>query len=156
MRNLYKNLIEYSGISKYIPKGLNSYKEVDVESIIKVKKDNIKIKEIVKVSTLSNIMSTRVIKTPVCESLEGQRLTGEKYVIEGELSIRVDYLSKEEVNRIYCLNHKEFFSSSIILHKDLIGGSTLIPSIFIETINGELLSEGEVLVINSILATVEM
>ncbi|MGL5086493.1 MAG: hypothetical protein ACRC68_12370 [Clostridium sp.] len=155
MENIYNNLIEYSGISDYIPKDINCFKEFTINSTINVFDNDLKVKEIIKVNITPNIKSTRAIITPVGKSLEGQVLTGKKYIIEGELNIRVDFLSETGRNKIHCLYHVEYFSSSMILHKDIINRISLIPSIFIEDIHGQLVEDSEILVITTILTTLE-
>lgn len=154
MSNIYGELIEYSGISEYIPKDIICCKEFNVDSRIELC-EKYKINEIVKVSVFPRIKSSRVIITPEGKSLEGQVLTGKKYIIEGEINIRVDYIAEGESNTIYCLHYMENFTSSMILHKDMINKILLIPSIFIEGINVQLLSGEEMLAITTILATVE-
>lgn len=155
MSDIYENLIEYSGISEYIPQYINCYKELNLESTVNTPSYRPNIKEIIKVSAAARINSSRIILTPIGKSLEGQELTGKKYIIEGEANIRVDYLSDNEDNKVYCIHHKENFSSGIVLHKDIINSNGLVPSIFIEGINAELLSNKQVFVIITILSVVE-
>ena len=45
MSNIYKNLIEYSGISNYIPKDISCYREFNVDSIVNLTKDRPKLEE---------------------------------------------------------------------------------------------------------------
>ncbi|MBW6409266.1 SPOCS domain-containing protein [Clostridium weizhouense] len=155
MINIYENLIEYSGISEYIPKDLTCYKEFNLESIIDLPLNRPTLKEIIKVSMKPIINSTRIIDTPQGKSLEGQELTGKKYIIEGEVKLRIDYLAENEKNKIYCIYHKQNFSSGMILHKDMVNSHILIPSIFIEEINAELLSNEQIIVLVTLLSTVE-
>ncbi|MGL5353266.1 MAG: hypothetical protein ACRDA5_08055, partial [Clostridium sp.] len=140
MENIYENLIEYCGVSEYIPKDILCYKEFNVDSIINLNKDNVKMQEVIKVNVFPNIKSTRVINTPRGVSLEGECLTGEKYIMEGEINIRLDYISEDNGNKIYCYNYKKNFASSMVLHKDMINRTVLIPSIFIEGINVQLIN----------------
>lgn len=156
MSNIYKNLIEYSGISNYIPKDISCYREFNVDSIVNLTKDRPKIDEIIKISASHKINSTRIIKTPIGKSLEGQELTGKKYMIEGELNFRVDYLSENEDSKVYCTYYKEYFATSIVLQQDIINSTMFIPTIFIEEINGEVLNNEQVLIITTILASVEI
>ncbi|MGL4774407.1 MAG: SPOCS domain-containing protein [Clostridium sp.] len=156
MHNLNERLIEYGGISEYIPKNISSSRDVDVESIITLCKDNYKIKEVIKVTGKPKIKSQRVIKTPKGVSLEGQVLSGKKFIIEGEVKLRIDYLCEGEENKIYCLHYSENFSAGVVLHKDIISSNNFIPSLFMENIHCDLLSNEEILIITTILATVEI
>ncbi|AOR24031.1 SPOCS domain-containing protein [Clostridium taeniosporum] len=156
MINIYENLIEYSGVSEYIPKDISCYKEFNLESVINLSFDRPKMKEIIKTSIKPKINSTRIINTPTGKSLEGQELTGKKYIIEGQVNIRIDYLSETEDNKVHCTRYKQNFSSGIILHRNIVNNSILIPSIFIEQINAELLSNEQALVITTLLSTVEV
>lgn len=155
MSNIYENFIEYSGESEYIPKDLHSYKESEIESLIIMPKGGKKINQLVKVSVATEIKGSRIIKTPVRRSLEGQELTGEKYIIKGQLIIRIDYLSQEKANKICCLHYKHDFFQGVTLEKEILGNKQLIPSIFIEAIDSEVLSEEKILIITRIISTVE-
>lgn len=155
MSNMDGDLIEYSGTSKYIPKNIECFKEFNIDSMIDIELNDRKIKEILRVNTSSEIKEFRVIKTPVGKSLEGENLTGKKCIIEGEIIIRIDYIEDDPNNKMYCKNYRENFSVGITLSKSLLNVNLLIPSIFIEEIEGELLEDNEILVITNMLAVIE-
>lgn len=154
MSNIFNNLIEYAGISSYIPKNIRCSKEITLNTTVKLKSSTRNFSEIIKVSVFTEVIYYKVIKTPIGSSLEGQNLTGKKIIIDGLLNLRIDYLSKDS-NKVYCMNYKENFCSTLILNNKFTNKSIFIPTFFVENINAQLVNDNEVFVITSLLSAVE-
>lgn len=149
------NQIEYVGISEYIPKGLKTYKHINVEIFLAVEDIEIEIEDVIKTAVISELKVLRKIKTPVGKSLEGQELTGWKFWSLGELKIRVDYIPKNNENRIYCIQDTKVFSTSIILKDNEFIDRNSIGSVFIEDIYVNQLNEKEIMVVVNLLIGIE-
>lgn len=145
MNNMINDLIEYKGVSSYIPEGISSRKEFNLEEIVNLNDKYTVIDQIVKVSVNATCNNARVIKTPIGVSLDGDRLTGRKVLISSNFNIRIEYLSKE--NKIYSIKiNKGIYISVIVDEGDLIRRNN-IASIFIEDISGKLLNDNEILIL---------
>lgn len=134
MTSIVKDLIEYIGISDNIPDDSSVFKQINVEKthcLPPVKPD---IEQIVKVISKLVIKSTKVIKTPSGISLEGQKLTGFKVVIEGELKQKIQYVADIPTQTVHAAHFNIPFSTYIVLPADFVLGTPVTVNGYIEDV----------------------
>lgn len=134
MASVVKNLIEYIGISDHFPESSNVFKQLNVEETLCLPQSKPDIEQIVKVISDLFIKSTKVIKTPKGTSLEGQKLSGFKIVIEGELKQKVQYVADEPTQTVHAAHFNVPFSTYIVLPENYVFGTPVKVNGYIEDI----------------------
>jgi hypothetical protein len=115
MATIVKGLIEYDGLTDCLPKYPLAFKEFTTEEEFEIPEAKPDIEQIVKVSARVNIIDTSVIKTPISMSLEGQKLSGWKLVVEGEILQKIEYVADEPTQKVHAVHNNKPFSSFIVL-----------------------------------------
>jgi hypothetical protein len=115
MSSIVKGFIEYSGIAECLPQNPCSFKQFTLQENLMLSHNKPDIEQILKVMAEVIITNTRVIKTPVATSLEGQTLTGWKLIVEGEVSQKIEYVANLSDQPVYAAHFNTLFSSFIIL-----------------------------------------
>lgn len=117
MASIVKDLIEYSGIvdSYELPHHMTSFKQFTVQENLTIPIAKPDIEQIVRVMAEASITSTKIIKTPVGISLEGQKLTGWKLIVEGILHQKIEYVADEPTQSVHAAHFKIPFSTFIVL-----------------------------------------
>lgn len=145
--NEYKSdLIDYKGVSDYIPNSIKSKKEFSIEEIIKIQDENKSIDEIVKVSVSGICEETRKIITPRAISIDGIKLTGSKLLVYSLFNIRVEYIDESIKKRIYSIKKSINYPQSVILEEDAAIKRKNIATIFIEEILAKKINDSQILV----------
>lgn len=119
--NILKGLIEYEGTAQQIPQfsePVVAIKELNVEEILDTPQAKPDIELILKVKAELVILSTRVIRTPIAQSMEKQTLTGWKVIIEGELKQVIRYVADEPCQSVHGAHFNVPFSTFIVLPPD--------------------------------------
>lgn len=140
MANIVRNLIEYSGLADYLPSDAVAFKQFSVEETLCIPCQKPDIEQIVKVMADVSIKSTRIIKTPKAVSLEGQRLTGWKLLIEGELNQKIEYVADVTEQSVHAAHFNVPFSTFIVLPETFKIGTPIsvlayIEDIFVQQLN---------------------
>ena len=140
MASIVRNLIEYSGLADYLPSDAVAFKQFNVEENLCLPCQKPDIEQIVKVMAEVVIKSTRVIKTPKAISLEGQKLTGWKLIIEGEVKQKIEYVADEPEQSVHAAHFNVPFSTFIVLPEHFKIGTPIdvtgyIEDIFVQQLN---------------------
>lgn len=155
MEKFTKSKTTYFGISEYIPSDISSFSQMNINKVIQIEDNTPKVDEIIKLHINSEIKNTRIIKTAKGTSLEGQTLTGYKYLAEGQFIVRIDYCSVNNDGYVYTFNVNIPFNNATVLSKNFTFGSPVIENIYIEDIYSQVLNENEIFIDVSFLLIVE-
>ena len=153
---IVRGLVEYHGISENIPTNLRSFKTIALDSITEIKEGAPDIEDILKVRVNGEIENSRVIKTAIGVSIDGQELTGWKLVIYGEIKVKVDYSSSSQGPAIYVSNFLLNFSSFITLSNKTSINSRIYPNVFIEDIHVKKLDAKKLFTTATIIITADV
>ncbi|WP_053956596.1 DUF3794 domain-containing protein [Inediibacterium massiliense] len=118
MATVVKGLIEYDGLTNFLPKNPKAFKEFIIEEEFEIPEMKPDIEQIVKVSAKIEIIDKTVIQTPVSMSLEGQKLTGWKLVVEGEVHQKIEYVADEPTQKVHAVHKVMPFSTFIVLSRN--------------------------------------
>lgn len=141
------DLIDYQGVSDYIPKDINSKQEFNIQEVIKIQDKGVFLDEIVKVYAKGRCNYIRKINTPIGVSIDGIKLTGKKALVNASFILRVEYISSNVNNKIYSSKiNKEYFTSVILEEEEAIKRKN-IATVFIEDILARKINSKEVLVV---------
>lgn len=143
MSSIVKDLIEYSGLTDPLPvlPATANFKQFSVQETLKIPSVKPDVEQIIKVMVEVIIISTRVIKTPISISAEGQKLTGFKLIVEGELNQKVEYVADEPSQSVHAAHFRVPFSTFIVLPANFVIGTPLTVTGYIEDIYAQLLDK---------------
>jgi hypothetical protein len=137
MSSITKNLIEITGTADSLPENPTVFKQLTVRKIFELPEIKPDIGNIFKIIAKAVITDTRVIKTPVGKSLEGQTLTGYKLIVEGELCQKFEYTADDCEKSVHAAFFNIPFCSFIILPVTYKTGMALPVTGYIEDISAE-------------------
>jgi hypothetical protein len=117
MASIVKGLIEYSGIvdCSQLPTHMTAFKQFTVQENLTIPAAKPDIEQILRVMAEASITSTKIIKTPTGVSLEGQKLTGWKVIVEGVIHQKIEYVADEPTQSVHSAHFKIPFSTFIVL-----------------------------------------
>lgn len=134
MTSKVKTLIEYVGISEYLPNNPNIFKQLNIEETLCLPQNKPDIEQIIKIISEIIIKSTKVIRTPRGKSLEGQTLSGFEIIVEGELKQKIQYVANEPTQTVHAAHFNLPFSTYIVLPENFILGTPVTVKGYIEDI----------------------
>lgn len=134
MSDVVKNLIQYVGITNYLPENSTVFKQLSVEKKFCIPEAKPDIEQIIKAISELKIKSTKVIKTPRGTSMEGQLFTGLKMVVEGVITQKIQYVADEPVQSVHAAHTDILFSSFIVLPVNFVLGTPITINGYIEDI----------------------
>ncbi|GFP74496.1 DUF3794 domain-containing protein [Clostridium fungisolvens] len=141
MASFVSNLIEYSGIADVLPIAPHAFKQFNVQKNVCLPIAKPDIEQLTKIMAEVVIISTRVIKTPVATSLEGQILTGFKLIVEGEVRQKVEYVADEPTQTVHAAHFNIPFSTFIVLPATYVQDTPLVVTGYIEDIYAKQIDE---------------
>ena len=141
MSSMVKNLIEYSGLADSLPENPKAFKQFSVQETLCLPDAKPDIEQIVKVVAQVVITSTKVIRTPVGVSLEGQILTGYKLIVEGEIVQKIEYVADEPTQSVHAAHFTVPFSTFIVLPSTFHIGTPIVVTGYIEDIFADLIDK---------------
>ncbi|MGL4991563.1 MAG: hypothetical protein ACRCYC_01930 [Paraclostridium sp.] len=113
---LIRDLVEYNGIEILnIPKNDNIFKNIYLEERVLLPLNKHDIKQITKVDIFCDITESKVIKTAMGKSFEGQILTGGKLFVAGNMKIKFQYISYDGEQLLNSFIHDSLYSGTIVL-----------------------------------------
>lgn len=155
MKSIIREKTVYTGISDYIPENIDSFTQMSVNKILTIEDNSRSIDDILKISVAPNITNSKIVKTAIGKSLEGQHLTGYKLLSEGEFFIQINYSCDDEYGGIYIYKDKIYFNNATTLNEDMNQNSRAICNVYIEDIYGDKLSDKEIHLNINFIFTVE-
>lgn len=132
MRSIVRDFIEYSGIAEYLPDNAIAFKQLNLQDNMSLADSYLGIDHIVKIMADVVIEDKRIIQTPVATSLEGQKLTGWKLIVEGTVREKLEYASCDSGKNINIINFNTPFSTYIILPENFNPGRQINVNGYIE------------------------
>ena len=111
------NKIEISGITKEYNFKSKLFKQFEVQEYIELPKEKPDAEEIIKVAVSAKVTSTKIISTPCSISNEGQRLTGSKLIVQGNIFEKIEYIASDPTQSVHAAEFSKPFSSFIMLDK---------------------------------------
>lgn len=133
--SIMRNFVEIIGIDvNCIPEDLSAFKQFNIEETVCIPDAKPDIEQVIKVIAKINITSTRIIKTPIGTSLEGQVLTGWKVIVEGEVDQKVQYVADLPDQPSHAAHFNIPFSTFVVLPEEFVIGTPVTVTPFIEDV----------------------
>ncbi|NFV12500.1 DUF11 domain-containing protein [Clostridium sporogenes] len=127
--------------SSIIDVGPTSYKQLSREEYVKIPCQKPDAEEILNTLVDIEITDTKVIKTPMIASLEGQNLTGFKLIVEGVLNQKVEYIACDKKQSVHAAHYRVPFSTFIILPENYVEGTNVEVEAIVEDIYSKLVDK---------------
>ncbi|MGL4911885.1 MAG: DUF3794 domain-containing protein [Romboutsia sp.] len=141
MQKVGRDLIEYNGINSGSITNLINFNQINLDYNFQISGEKPNIDSINKVWVDSYIEDTKVIETPIGISLEGQKATGYKLLISGDINIRVEYISGGNDLSVHTVQGTFPICNYVTLPEDYSFSSITFPYVCIEDIYCEVLNE---------------
>lgn len=135
------NMIEYTGISKKLPKDATTFSQFNLENTLCIPELKPDMAQIVKVDMELSTGSYHIVKTPVGTSLEGQILTGNKLIVCGLLNLRIIYISTNDNQSVHSAHYEIPFCEFIVLPDSFAPSTPLAVESYVENMFVEQTSE---------------
>lgn len=156
MGKFTRNLIEYDGIDKCNYEDITTFKQFNNDYKFTLPSEKPDIEQLIKVKAKPAIEHYEVIKTPVGVSLEGQRVTGHKLLVSGDINIKYEYIASDPSQSIYSVTKSFPFCDYVVLPEDFNMSTMIFPSVSLEDIYSEQLDKRCVYNNLTIIAVVEV
>ncbi|MBW6409256.1 DUF3794 domain-containing protein [Clostridium weizhouense] len=137
MASVIRGLIEYNGIDNCTKNNMKNFRQINYESTFCVPCQKPDIEQIVKVYADTDIVKYEIIKTPIGISLEGQKVTGFKLLVCGDINYKIQYVADEPTQSVHTFHQSIPFCGYIVLPEKFNPGSYINPSALIEDISVE-------------------
>lgn len=132
-----RGLIEYSKIDTCPTKSKSMFKQINLENTFCIPDQKPNIEQIDKVWVEGEIIDYEIVKTPVGESLEGQKLTGYKVLVCGEIKLKFQYTANETTQSVHTVHNCYPFCAYVVLDEKTNMRTRLYPSLLIEDVFAE-------------------
>ncbi|MBM7625142.1 Ig-like domain-containing protein [Sporohalobacter salinus] len=156
--------IEVVGICQDFPNNCQgAFTQLKVPEIINIPERKPDIEQIIQVLITGRLISSKIVETPVGESVDGQILTGEKLAIEGKLRQKIVYVAdvEEENQPVHSAEFDIFFSTYVVVpecyvgtipsgKEDQINVQICVEDLFIEEVSPRQVLKNSMLFINAI------
>lgn len=117
MANTMNNFVEGIGVTNFIDLPVNPiyFTEISIPEIVCIPEEKPDMEQLISVMVDTEIASTRLIKTPVGTSNEGQILTGYKLIVEILLRQKIKYVADEPTQSVHAAHFDKLMSSIFIV-----------------------------------------
>ena len=120
---------------------ISNFKQISINDCICLNRESPLIREINDVNANVNIDTFKVIKTPIAKSKGGQKLSGYKLIVHGNVEEVIEFIALNEENTVNSAKFETPFSTYIILPQDFILGTHIDIVGFIEKIKADKINE---------------
>ena len=135
MGSVFRDLIEYNNINEKCVHHVENFRQTNIDYVFCIPVQKPDIEQITKVWVEPCIKCEKLVKTPVGRSLEGQVVTGYKYLVEGYITLKIEYVALEACQSLHTAHTEIPFCSYVVMPKGLNVNSLLVPTVVIEDIN---------------------
>lgn len=137
MGKVERNLIEYNGIGTCKSNNIPNFRQMNLDYVFCIPSQKPDIEQVVKVWVTPCIISQKILKTPKGTSLEGQTVTGYKLLIDGDITIKVEYVALETEQSLHTAHTTIPFCGYVVLPKDFNTNAIVRASALVEDIYSE-------------------
>lgn len=159
MASIVRNLVEISGLADVFPLCPKAFTETSVMENNEIPQQKPDIEQLLKVISEINVVSKRVVETPVGKSSSGSISTGVKLILELILREKVVYVADEPSQTVHAAEFEKVFSSYIVLPKlsapitpslpELINVEAYIEDVFVKLVDKRNMFKNTTLFINA-------
>ncbi|WP_297522730.1 SPOCS domain-containing protein [uncultured Clostridium sp.] len=135
MGKIFRDLIEYNNINEHCVRDIENFRQANLDYVFCIPVQKPDIEQVVKVWAEPCVKCEKLVKTPVGISLEGQTVTGYKYLIEGSIAFKVEYVALETTQSLHTAHTEIPFCSYVVMPEKFNPNSLITPTIIIEDIN---------------------
>lgn len=139
MASFIRNSIEYYGIDSLNNRlcklqDIKNFKQSNINLQLCLPKEKPNIGQILSVKIDKNISKTKLVKTPVGKSMEGQILTGYKLLVMGDIGFEINYVASGCNQSVHSFHGCVPFCEYVVMPEVFNVEETIVPEIYIEDI----------------------
>ncbi len=141
MNSIFRDLIEYSGICTELPSCIENFTYFSSDDFVKLNSSKPNIKQISKVSVKGSVKNGNLIKSNIGYSLTGVKSKGFKYLCQGIIDWRIEYIDTDTTT-VFSTSGKTKFNTFVNLSTNCEFNAP-IANMFIDDVNVELLTSNK-------------
>lgn len=122
MANVVRNLVEGVGVADSLPANPVYFTELSIPETLTIPIEKPDMEQLLSVMVSPEIISVRVVETPMALSNEGQNLSGCKLVIELKLKEKVKYVADEPTQTVHAAHYENVLKSVFVIVPPTIDG----------------------------------
>lgn len=127
MASIVRGLVEGIGVTPYdeLPKNPVFFTEITIPETLEIPCEKPDMEELMSVMADTEVISTRIINTPIAVSCEGQVLLGHKLIIELKLRQKVKYIAANQEQSIHAVHFEKLVSSIFVVLPPGVGDACM-------------------------------
>lgn len=150
MANVVRDRVEGIGVADSLPENPKYFTELSVSEALSIPYKKPDMEQLLSIMVDPQVISVRLVETPVALSNEGQNLSGCKLGIELKLREKVNYVADERTQSVYVAHFENILKSVFVvvpceidgkLTRDLLRQRKVSVTPYIEDIYGEMRDE---------------
>lgn len=139
MASFIRNSIEYYGIDSLNNRlckvqDAKNFKQSNINLQLCLPKEKPNIGQVLRVKIDKNISKTKLVKTPIGKSIEGQILTGYKMLVMGDIRFEINYVVSRCDQGIHSFHGFVPFCEYVVMPEGFNPEETIVPDIYVEDI----------------------
>lgn len=115
MANIVRNFVEGIGIADDFPAHPHFFTQIAIPEVVMLPEQKPNIEQLISVMVDIDVVSTRIIDTPIGTSNEGQILTGKKMSIEIIIKQKIKYVADEPTQSVHAAHFDKKMASIFII-----------------------------------------
>ncbi|MGL4850023.1 MAG: hypothetical protein ACRC28_14065 [Clostridium sp.] len=123
--NSIDNSITGSGISEHLPEYVNYFTEVSVTETLKIPCQKPDMEKLLSVLVSADIVSARLVETPIAKSYEGQNLSGHKLIVEVRLREKIKYVADKPYQSVHAAHYDDTMKSVFVVVPTELNGQRI-------------------------------
>lgn len=116
MSNKFRDCIQY-----IVPEKAKYFKEEAINEVLVIPPEKPNIERILDVLVWSQVENIKLVETEVGYSVEGQRLSGYKVVIELRIKEKITYVADEVSQSVHAAHFESLKSTFVVIPKEIDG-----------------------------------
>lgn len=134
MGKIIRDLVEYYGISDCLS-SIETFNQINIDYIFNIPIQKPDLEQILKVWVDPCIVSKKIVKTPKGISLEGQKVTGKKLLVCGDMSIKIEYVACNATQGVHSAHTKFPFCAYVVLPESFNENAIVNVSVAVEDVD---------------------
>lgn len=132
-----RSFIEYEGINEFQYENLSYFKQINVDFTFYLPNNKPAVEQIIKIGVTSEIVQKKIVRTPKGVSIEGQKITGYRLMLAGDLLWRIEYIADNKEQKIHTTNTRMPFCGYVVLSEKVTDCRIVNAVALIEDIHSE-------------------
>lgn len=134
---------------------VKNFKHTSIDLKLMIPRNNPSLSKIIKVKASKEIVKTKLVRTPIGVSLEGQKLTGYEALVIADIILKITYIALTVTESLHSFYAIIPFCDHVVMPESYNILEDVVPSLFIEDIMLNKCDDGSLYGVMSIMTVVD-